>query len=230
MHHLVATVGGQTFSGQWTSATTLSSVAYFWLGMLNVTVLIVFLSVAFRRDISRDRRHARASESDSPLTGLAAEARSGADESAAGDAGTTATLQPAALPDRVGRLLVSDAERDHATNRVCRAIAEGRLTIDEGMARVDKILHVRRRATLEPIVADIPAEPDAAPRTPPGIFALRAVAVIFVLGAIALQVLVGAWALWPVAVASLVPLAFAPKCRVRERGASRGETLSSWQG
>lgn len=197
-HHLIVAAAAHTWSDDWTRAATgFASIVFFWLGMLNITLLAALFSAAATR---RDRRAAaRETSPPSPPTGRPADH-------------TTA------------RLLLSDAERDEATDVVCRAIGDGRLGIEEGVARIDKVLAARRKATLIPVLADLPVEttPTPSDRLGPtaGLLALRVAASALVAAAAVLEALTGIWALWPVAVAALVPCAFWPV------GASRGSALA----
>jgi Domain of unknown function (DUF1707) len=60
------------------------------------------------------------------------------------------------------QLRVSDAEREAAADRLRAAVAEGRLTLDEGDERLAAAYAARTRAELDPLTADLP-EPPAAP-------------------------------------------------------------------
>jgi hypothetical protein len=65
-------------------------------------------------------------------------------------------------PDKPG-LRASDAERDAVAERLRTAAGEGRLTLDELAERLDAALGATTRAQLEPLTADLPATPGAAP-------------------------------------------------------------------
>jgi len=214
-HHLVAAAAAHTWAREWTGAATgLSSLAFFWLGMLNVTLLLVFFSIVSKR---RDMRHAAqrgTTTSDPGRRATDHPLRRATDEQPAAEGPDRATLEasPGTLEPAVARMRLSDAERDEAADRLCRAIAEGRLDIDEGAERIDKVLAATCRGTLVPVLADLPLDtPTRAPGLPGGVLALRVVAVALILGAAALQGLAGIWGLWPVAIAALAPLAFSPR-------------------
>ena len=53
-------------------------------------------------------------------------------------------------------VLASDRERDEAANRVSQAVGEGRLSIEEGVHRIDAVLRSRHRHELGSLVADLP--------------------------------------------------------------------------
>lgn len=55
-------------------------------------------------------------------------------------------------------ILASDAERDHTLTTLSAATAEGRLTLEEMVGRVDGTLTARTRGELAAITADLPAE------------------------------------------------------------------------
>lgn len=224
-HHLMVAAAAHTWSGQWTGDSGLSSLAFFWLGMLNVSILVVVLWGALRRDQrTRERERDRGDLVRGAVpAGHAAVNRPSATEPC------PRTERADGPEPAAARLLVSDAERDEAADLVCHAIAKGRLGMDEGMARVDKVLAARRRATLDAVLADIPheLEPTGAGETTPGLLALRMAACALIAGAAVLQAVAGVWALWPVAVVVLASLAFSPRHgRVRARRAS-GTTRSN---
>jgi hypothetical protein len=56
-------------------------------------------------------------------------------------------------------LRASDAERDRAVARLREASAEGRLSLDELVARTGAALEARTRGDLERVTADLPATP-----------------------------------------------------------------------
>ena len=104
-------------------------------------------------------------------------------------------------------VLASDLERDETASRVSQAVGEGRLSIEEGVERIDAVLRSRHRHELAVHVADLPSP---APRTAIRPFistSLRvgflAVAAAVVLAAVLVQALVGLWELWPLAVVAL---------------------------
>lgn len=205
-HHLIAAAAAHTWSKEWTGGVTgLTSIAFFWLGMLNITLLTVFLSLASKRFDLRAQARRRDTVTTHPMRcATDRPSRRATDEQPA----PAVELEPAAA-----RMLVSDAERDEAADVVCRAIADGRLSIAEGTARIDKVLTARRRATLLSLLDDLPLESPPTRGLGPtaGILALRVAAAALIAGAAVLQGLAGIWALWPVAIAALAPLAFSPR-------------------
>lgn len=62
-------------------------------------------------------------------------------------------------------MLASDAEREHVTDRLRRAAAEGRLTLDEADERQAAAYAARTRAELVPLLTGLPRPPR--PRRPP---------------------------------------------------------------
>jgi len=66
------------------------------------------------------------------------------------------------LPDP--SLRASDAEREHHAELLREHAAQGRLTVDELEARLDRAYAARTRGELAPLVADLPAP---APSRPP---------------------------------------------------------------
>ena len=104
-------------------------------------------------------------------------------------------------------VLASDLERDETASRVSQAVGEGRLSIEEGVQRIDEVLRSRHRHELAVHVADLPSP---APRTTTRPFictplrvGFLAVAAAVVLAAVLVQTLVGLWELWPLAVVAL---------------------------
>ncbi len=104
-------------------------------------------------------------------------------------------------------VLASDLERDEAASRVSDAIGEGRLSIEEGVQRIDAVLRSRHRHEIGTLLADLPTGSPATTRRPlaagpprPG---LLAVAAVMIVAATLIQVLVGLWELWPVGVVAL---------------------------
>jgi hypothetical protein len=57
------------------------------------------------------------------------------------------------------RIRASDAEREQYAQRVRTAVGEGRLSIDEGDERMLSVYASTYRDELNPLVADLPAEP-----------------------------------------------------------------------
>jgi hypothetical protein len=75
-----------------------------------------------------------------------------------------------------GDLRASDAEREQAVARLREASAEGRLTLDELVARTGVALEARTRGDLERVTADLPA---AAAVRPPARTRPRLVLAVF---------------------------------------------------
>jgi hypothetical protein len=101
-------------------------------------------------------------------------------------------------------VLASDRERDEAANLVSQAIGEGRLSIEEGVQRIDAVLCSRHRHEIGSLVADLPTRALTRPLTftqPRRGLLVAATAVIF--AAVLFQALVGLWELWPLAVVAL---------------------------
>ena len=59
------------------------------------------------------------------------------------------------------QLRVSDAERETVADRLRAAVAEGRLTLDEGDERLAAAYAARTREELDPLTADLPEPPPA---------------------------------------------------------------------
>ncbi|MGH9088389.1 MAG: DUF1707 SHOCT-like domain-containing protein [Acidimicrobiales bacterium] len=198
----------------------LSGAGFFWLGVLNVALLMAFLAiVAQRRDRAVDGlEHPADLRTASPATGSG---------SITPDAAAAPAAVPAARPDdatarrqeapwlavpvsAVPARRASDADREEAAGTVSRAIALGCLDVDEGMGRIDAVYRSRYRHQLASLVADLPGEPKPAPSPRVTGFHrdLRDFGVLAVVAAIALQVLTGMWELWPIAVGALLPFAF----------------------
>ena len=117
-------------------------------------------------------------------------------------------------------VLASDRERDEAASLVSQAIGEGRLSIEEGIQRIDAVLRCRHRHEIGGLVADLPTRTSAAV-TRPFIFTqlrtgllLIAAAVIF--AAVLVQALVGIWELWPLAMVALGGSTLLPRRSTRE--------------
>lgn len=62
-----------------------------------------------------------------------------------------------------GRVRASDAERESYAERIRKAVGEGRLTINEGDERMRDVYGAKFLDELGPQVADLPADPPAAP-------------------------------------------------------------------
>jgi nitroreductase len=61
-------------------------------------------------------------------------------------------------------LLASDADRERVAERLRTAAAEGRITASELEERLERAFSARTDAELEPLVADVPALAEPAPR------------------------------------------------------------------
>ena len=114
----------------------------------------------------------------------------------------------------------SDRERDEAANLVSQAIGEGRLSIEEGVQRIDAVLRSRHRHELGSLVADLPTRASAT-ITRPLSFArprmgLLVVAAAVIVAAVFVQALVGLWELWPLAVVALGGSTLLPRRSTRE--------------
>ena len=77
----------------------------------------------------------------------------------------TAVPQRRTIPPGDDTVLASDSEREHVTNRIREAAAEGRLTLDEADERQAAAYAARTRAELVPLLAGLPTPPR--PRRPP---------------------------------------------------------------
>ena len=104
-------------------------------------------------------------------------------------------------------VLASDRERDGAASLVSQAVGEGRLSIEEGVQRIDAVLRSRHRHELAVHVADLPSP---APRTytrpfisTPQRVGFLVVAAAVVLSAVLVQAVAGLWELWPLAVVTV---------------------------
>ena len=122
------------------------------------------------------------------------------------------------------------------------AIGEGRLSIEEGVQRIDAVLRSRHRHEIGTLLADLPTRTPATISRPlaaaPPRLGLLAVAAVVIVAAMLVQVLVGLWELWPVGVvalggATLLPRRSTPVVRARltplvhaHTAASRGDTAA----
>ena len=106
---------------------------------------------------------------------------------------------------------------------VSQAIGEGRLSIEEGMERIDTVFRSRHRHEIGSLVADLPTRPSPATRSftftqlRTGPFVVAA-AVIF--AAVLVQALVGLWELWPLALVALGWSTLLPRRSTRELSAA----------
>ena len=117
-------------------------------------------------------------------------------------------------------VLASDRERDEAANLVSQAIGEGRLSIEEGVQRIDAVLRSRHRHELGSLVADLPTRASATITRPLSFAQLRmgllVVAAAVIVAAVLVQALVGLWELWPLAVVALGGSTLLPRRSTRE--------------
>lgn len=77
----------------------------------------------------------------------------------------TAVPERRTVPPGDDAVLASDSEREHVTNRIREAAAEGRLTLDEADERQAAAYAARTRAELVPLLSGLPTPPR--PRRPP---------------------------------------------------------------
>jgi hypothetical protein len=109
-------------------------------------------------------------------------------------------------------VLASDLEREKATGLVSHAIGEGRLSLDEGVRRIDAVLRSRHRHELDRLVADLPPAHAVRPFASRSLrLGLLGVAVAALLAAVLVQALVGSWELWPLAVVAFGASALLPR-------------------
>jgi hypothetical protein len=116
-------------------------------------------------------------------------------------------------------VLASDRERDEALNLVSQGIGEGRLSIEEGMQRIDAVFHSRHRHEIGSLVADLPTSPPSATRSLTFAQLRRGplvVAAAAIFAAVMVQALVGLWELWPLALVALGWSALLPRRSTRE--------------
>ena len=84
------------------------------------------------------------------------------------------TLEPPHESQGPPSIRASDGERDAIVQQLSLAVSEGRLTLEEHIARVDAALVATTRAELEPVVADLPVtaplplQPAPVPEKPTG--------------------------------------------------------------
>ncbi len=130
------------------------------------------------------------------------------------------TLEAHSLPP----VLASDRERDEAANFVSQAIGEGRLSLEEGMLRIDAVLRCRHRHQIKSLVADLPPRASTTITRPLAFTQLRMgaliVAAVMILAAVLVQAFVGLWELWPLAVVALGGSTLLPRRSLPEVGAA----------
>jgi hypothetical protein len=104
------------------------------------------------------------------------------------------------MSDATPALRIADADRERVAERLRRAAGEGRLAPEELEERLEAAFAARTRADLEPLVADLPAEPSPPARGRPrrrrhgDLHAYVATSVLLV----AIWALTGAGYFWPV--------------------------------
>lgn len=112
-------------------------------------------------------------------------------------------------------VLASNEERDRAASLLSHAIGEGRLSLEEGLERIDAALSSRHRHELAALVEDLPPSRPTKASVPAGLAPLRlgllAVAANMVMAAVLAEAIAGIWELWPVAVLALGVSAVLPR-------------------
>ena len=68
------------------------------------------------------------------------------------------------MSDELPAVRASDSEREQAAQHLARAMAEGRLTLEELAQRLDGVYGARTRAELEPFTHDLPAQSRRRPK------------------------------------------------------------------
>jgi hypothetical protein len=120
----------------------------------------------------------------------------------------------------ISPVLASDLERDEAADLVSQAIGEGRLSIEEGVQRIEAVLRSRHRHEIGSLVADLPTRTSATITRPLTVARLRVallvVAAAALFAAVLVQALVGLWELWPLAVVALGGSTLLPLRSTRE--------------
>ena len=128
----------------------------------------------------------------------------------------TDTSETPSLPP----VLASDRERDEVANLISQAIGEGRLSLEEGMQRIDAVLRSRHRHDIGRLVADLPTRSPAITTGPLTFSQLRmgllVIAVAMTFAAVLVQALAGLWELWPLAVVALGWSTLLPRHTKRE--------------
>jgi hypothetical protein len=126
------------------------------------------------------------------------------------------TLEAHSVPP----VLASDSERDQAASLVSLAVGEGRLSIEEGVQRIDAVLRSRHRHEIGSLVADLPTRVSATTTRPftftPLRMGLLIVVAAVIFAAVLVQALVGLWELWPLAVVALGASTLLPRRSTRE--------------
>ena len=117
-------------------------------------------------------------------------------------------------------VLASDRERDEAAKLVSLAIGEGRLSIEEGVQRIDAVLRSRHRHEVGSLVADLPTRASATLTRPLAFtqprMGLLVVAGAVIVAAVLVQALVGLWELWPLALVALGGSTLLPRRSTRD--------------
>lgn len=207
------------------AGTPASGAGFFWLGLLNLAMLIAFLTAVARQHDGPAPAHRPARSPERPAAGPPRGSGPTTAQSAeraplpTGGPGTLDPAPPSPAVARIPALRASDAERDATAEVLSQAIASGRLGVDEGIDRIDATYRAHYRHQLASLVADLPAE-----QPPPTLEGrtscwrdLRDFAGLALVAAVLLQAVAGVWELWPVAAAAMVPLAFGwPSCRAAD--------------
>jgi hypothetical protein len=117
-------------------------------------------------------------------------------------------------------VLASDRERDEAANLVSQAIGEGRLSIEEGVHRIDAVLRSRHRHEIGGLVADLPTLASSTINRPFTLTRLRVVLLVVAatvtFAAVLVQAFVGLWELWPLALVAVGGSTLLPRRSTRE--------------
>lgn len=130
----------QPLASQRWAATGIPPDSVYWFALVNVVLLAVLFAVSIQRYRPPEHRGVRG------------------DGLRGGGLATGNRPKPTgALP--LPPLRASDAERDATATVLARAVAAGRLTLDEGVERMDLAYRARDRSELEAVTADLPCEP-----------------------------------------------------------------------
>lgn len=73
-------------------------------------------------------------------------------------------MTPEALTPRPGELRASDEDRDRAARLLRERAAEGRISLDTFMARLDRVVRARHRGQLDDVLRDLPPSRSRAER------------------------------------------------------------------
>lgn len=132
-------LASQPLASQRWAATGIPPESVYWFALVNVVLLAVLFAVSIQRYRPPEQR-------------------GGLGDGLGGGLATGNRPEPTrALP--LPPLRASDAERDATATALARAVAAGRLTLDEGVERMDLAYRARDRSELEAVTADLPCEP-----------------------------------------------------------------------